>query len=142
MRSFSPDRSSLIRICLLLVWAAFALILTTQPDSVPLVHIMTTTIGSTDLGGAIGHAGLFGVLTVCGYLVLALRLYPPHALLVAVGIGLILATGTEIVQMNVALRSSSLVDLLANYAGIFAVAFAVSYYYFYRLYPSLAKVNS
>lgn len=43
-----------------------------------------------------------------------------------------------------ALMSDSVppVHLLTPYAGIFAVAFAVSYHYFYRLYPSLAKVNS
>ncbi|HEX2618637.1 MAG TPA: hypothetical protein VHL11_00785, partial [Phototrophicaceae bacterium] len=101
MSHFHVDRTALIRITVLIVWGGFALILTTQSDSVPLVHLMTTTIGSTDTGAAIGHAGLFGALTAFGYLLLSLRLHPPYALLLAVILGLTLAVVTEIIQINV-----------------------------------------
>lgn len=111
----------------MLVWALFVVTLTTQTDSVPVVHLMVSLIGRTELGATIGHAALFGLLTVIGYAALALKLSPRYALLLAMGVALTLGTATELYQQVVAGRSSSLSDLLANWLGVFVVAFVAMY---------------
>ncbi len=117
----------LLRLILLLVWAVFALILTTQSDHVPLVHLMTSTIGSTDFGDSIGHAGLFGMLAGVTYFALSIRLTPRRALLMAMSLALAVGTSTEFYQLFVADRATSLSDLLANWLGVFIVGFAISF---------------
>jgi VanZ family protein len=116
-----------IRVLVLLAWGLFVVVLTTQTSRVPLVGLMTSTIGSTVLGATLGHAGLFGVLAGVGYLGLSLRLRRRYALLLAVVVSLLLGTITEFYQFTVAGRSPDLSDLLANWLGVFAVAFAISY---------------
>ena len=116
-----------LRLLILVIWSVFAIVLTTQSDRVPLVRLMTRTIGSTDAGAAVGHAGLFGVLTFAVYMVLAMRLKREWALLFAVGVTLILGLLTELAQIGVLSRVASLSDLLANALGIFVVGFTVSY---------------
>jgi VanZ family protein len=108
---------------ILLAWASFALVLTTQTDQVPIVHLMVSTIGSTEFGATIGHAGLFGMLTVVGFLALSTLLPRKPALLLSMSLVLLIATSTELFQTVVAGRSSSLADLLANWLGIFIVGF-------------------
>ncbi|MCC6893743.1 MAG: VanZ family protein [Anaerolineae bacterium] len=117
-----------IRLLILLVWGVLAIVLTTQSDRVPLVRLMTRTIGSTDVGDAVGHAGLFGVLTFAIYMVLASKLKREWALPFAMLVTLVLGLVTELAQMGVISRVASLSDLLANALGIFVVGFTVSYW--------------
>jgi VanZ family protein len=116
-----------LRLIVLLAWGALAIILTTQSDRLPLVHLMTTTIGSTEFGDAFGHAGLFGVLTFVVYMVLALRLKREWALPLAMLSVLSLGGLTELSQFGVFQRSPSISDLLANSLGVFVVGFSMSY---------------
>lgn len=117
-----------LRAVVLVVWAVFAVILTTQTDRVPVVHLMIATIGSTDIGDAIGHAGLFGTLAFVCYAAFASRLPRRRALPMAMLLALAAGTATELYQLDVTGRSSSLSDLLANYLGIFVVGFAVLFW--------------
>lgn len=126
-----------LRLLVLGAWGVFALILTTQSDRVPLVHLMTRTIGSTDAGDAVGHAGLFGVLTFALYMVMAIKLKREWALPLAMGSALLLGLVTELAQIGVINRVASLSDLLANALGIFMVGFAMSYLSIVRSYHSL-----
>ncbi len=116
-----------LRLIVLVVWGVFAIILTTQSDRLPLVHLMTSTIGSTEAGDAVGHAGLFGVLTSTVYVVLSIRLKREWALLLAMCSALVLGAVTEISQFGVWHRAPSISDLLANALGVFVVGFLVSY---------------
>jgi hypothetical protein len=116
-----------LRPIILLIWGLFALVLTTQTDQVPVVKLVGSTIGSTEVGATIGHAGLFGVLTLLCYLALAIFMQRHSALLLALVGVLLLATTTELFQTVVSGRSSSLSDLLANWLGIFIVSFAIAY---------------
>ena len=121
-----------LRLLVLLVWGIFAIILTTQSDRLPLVHLMTSTIGSTELGDALGHAGLFGVLTFVVYMAFAIRFKQEWALLLAMGIVLALGGLTELSQFGVLHRAPSVSDLLANSLGVFIVGFTMSYLYILR----------
>jgi VanZ family protein len=116
-----------LRLMVLLAWGVLAMILTTQSDRLPLVHLMTSTIGSTEWGDALGHAGLFGVLTFAAYMVLAIRLKREWALPLAMFIVLSLGVLTELSQFGVLNRAPSISDLLANALGVFVVGFAMSY---------------
>ncbi len=116
-----------LRLLVLAAWGIFAIILTTQSDRVPLVHLMTRTIGSTEVGDALGHAGLFGVLTFALYMVMARKLKREWALPLAMGIALILGLVTEVAQIGVTNRVASVSDLLANALGVFVVGFAMTY---------------
>lgn len=117
-----------LRTCVVLVWALFVVTLTTQTDSVPVVHVMIALIGRTELGATVGHASLFGLLTAVAYAALALRLPRRYALLLAMGLALTLGTATEFYQQVVAGRTASLADLLANWLGVFVVAFLVLFW--------------
>ena len=88
---------------------------------------MTSTIGSTELGDALGHTGLFGVLTFTVYMVLAIWLKREWALPLAMGVVLALGGLTELSQFGVLHRAPSVSDLLANSLGVFVVGFAISY---------------
>ncbi|MBA3874846.1 MAG: VanZ family protein [Anaerolineae bacterium] len=116
-----------LRLIVLVAWGLLAIILTTQSDRLPLVHLMTSTIGSTDLGDALGHAGLFGVLTFAVYMVMAIRLKREWALPLAMFVVLSLGGLTELSQFGVLNRAPSVSDLLANSLGVFVVGFAMSY---------------
>ena len=122
-----------LRLMVLLVWGVLAIILTTQSDRVPLVHLMTSTIGSTEFGDAFGHAGLFGVLTFALYMALAIRLKRECALPLAMFVVLSLGGITELAQFGVLHRAPSISDLLANSLGVFVVGFAMSYLSILRL---------
>jgi hypothetical protein len=116
-----------LRLTLLLIWGIFALVLTTQSDRVPLVHLMTATIGSTDIGDSIGHAGLFGMLAAIVYLVLSLRLTTQPAILLAMVLALFIGTSTELYQLFVTDRATSLSDILSNWLGVFIAGFIISF---------------
>ncbi len=116
-----------LRTLVVLAWALFVLTLTTQTDSVPVVHVMIALFGRTELGATMGHASLFGLLTLAGYAALALRLPRRYALLLAMGLALTLGTATEFYQQMVDGRTASLSDLLANWLGVFVAAFGVVY---------------
>jgi VanZ family protein len=116
-----------LRIIVLAAWGILAIILTTQSDRLPMVHLMTSTIGSTELGDALGHAGLFGVLTFAVYMVMAVRLKREWALPLAMLVVLSLGGLTELSQFGVLNRAPSVSDLLANSLGVFVVGFAMSY---------------
>jgi hypothetical protein len=114
-----------LRVLAPLVWLIFALMITTQTDRVPVVHLMVATIGSTDIGDAIGHAGLFGTLAFVCYAALAFWLPRRRALSLAMLLALAAGTATELYQLDVVGRSASLSDLMANWLGIFIVGFAM-----------------
>lgn len=116
-----------LRPIILLIWGLFALVLTTQTDQIPVVALMVSTIGSTEIGATIGHAGLFGTLTLLCYLVLTTLMRRHTTLLLALAAMLITATVTELFQAVVSGRSSSLSDLLANWLGVFIVSFGIAY---------------
>lgn len=116
-----------VRWLVMLAWGMFALILTTQSDRVPLVRLVSRTIGSTELGATIGHAALFGMLTLLLYLALAMRFRLTLALFGAMAVTLMIGASTEIFQRLVVSRTSSTADLLANWLGVFAVGFMIAY---------------
>ena len=116
-----------LRLMTLLAWGVLAIILTTQSDRLPLVHLMTSTIGSTELGDAFGHAGLFGVLTFAVYMVMTIKLKREWALPLAMFAVLSLGGITELSQFGVLHRAPSISDLLANSLGVFVVGFMMSY---------------
>ena len=116
-----------LRLIVLLAWGALAITLTTQSDRLPLVHLMSSTIGSTEFGDALGHAGLFGVLMFAVYMVMAIRLKREWALPLAMLVVLSLGGLTELAQFGVFQRAPSISDLLANSLGVFVVGFAMSY---------------
>jgi hypothetical protein len=126
MKNFTQVK--LLRPLIVFVWGLFALILTTQTDQVPIVNLMVSTIGSTEVGATLGHAGLFGVLTAVGYLALTVRLPHRRALLLTMTLVLFIATSTELFQVQVTGRSSSLADLLANWLGVFIVSFVIAFF--------------
>jgi VanZ family protein len=115
-----------IRALMLVVWGALALALTMLPNTVPFVGRVSRVIGGTSIGSAVGHAGLFGMLMLMLYLALRIRLSSVWSLLLAVIGTLLVSTGTEIFQVVLADRDASLVDMLANWLGIFAMGFFVS----------------
>lgn len=123
----NSDRWRVLRPIILLVWGLFAVILTTQTDQIPVVALMVSTIGSSEVGATIGHAGLFGTLTLLSYLALATFIRRHVALLLTLIVVLLLATITELFQTVVSGRSSSLADLLANWLGVFMVGFIIAY---------------
>lgn len=121
----------------LAAWGALAIVLTTQSDRLPIVHLMTSTIGSTEFGDAFGHAGLFGVLTFAVYMVMAICLKREWALPLAMFLVLSLGSLTELSQFGVFHRTPSISDLLANSLGVFVVGFLMSYLSVLRLRHAL-----
>lgn len=120
------------RIALVFIWAVFALILTTQSDHVPLVHLMTRTIGSTEIGATFGHAALFAMLTLVVYLALVIRLPRSLALLLAMLMVAALGPLTELAQSGLFGRTPSMTDLLADWLGILVIGFSLTFSAFLR----------
>lgn len=113
---------------LLLTWAAVVILLTTLPRPFPVVRTIAQLLGGNDVGDAIGHASLFGSLTLLVYWALRLRLRFALAFWLAVGLTLALSTATELSQQFTAGRTVSLSDLLANWVGVLAVATIISFH--------------
>jgi VanZ family protein len=84
-------------------------------------------LGGNDVGDAIGHASLFGLLTLLLYWALRLRLRFALAFWLAVGIVLAISTMTELSQHFSPERTVSLSDLLANWVGVLAIATLISF---------------
>lgn len=116
-----------LKITFLVLWTIFVLVLTTQSQNVPIVYLAGSTIGSTEYGAAFGHAGLFFALTLIIFTALRLAFSVKIALGTAVLLALILGTSTELYQLIVPDRSTSLSDLLANWLGVFIIGFIVSF---------------
>lgn len=112
---------------LMIGWLLVAVILTTQSSRLPFVGLITQTIGSTEFGATLGHGALFGLLTGFLYLALKNQLRRTWALPLAMAVSLALGTITELFQRRVAGRDSALADLLANWLGVFTVAFVIVY---------------
>ncbi len=117
-----------LRLMALSAWGVLVIVLTTQSDRLPLIHLMTSTIGSTGFGDAMGHSGLFGVLTFAVYVVMAIRLKQELALPLAMTVVLLLSGLTELSQFGVLHRAPSISDLPANSLGVFVVGFTMSYF--------------
>lgn len=108
-----------------LAWAFFVVFMTLAPNGTPLVVALRTFIGGTALSDAAGHAGLFALLSA-GVYVAARRWLPWRlALVCAVTAALFLGTATELGQALAVNRTASLVDLLANWLGVFVVGTGV-----------------
>jgi hypothetical protein len=110
---------------LMLGWAALAVFVTTQPGSTPLVQFLNRTLAQSSLGGAIGHGGLFAMLTGISYLGWRGWCSRPLALGLAMLGALLAGTGTEFYQFMVDGRNATLIDLLANWLGVFMVGFGL-----------------
>jgi len=108
-------------------WTILVIIVLLNPGKGALNHEFTLasfftsffslSISRSDLSEAIAHVILFSVLTVLWQRVLIMYFVLPGALLLAIGIAVMLAIGTEIGQYFVS-RGSLLLDLLANFLGI------------------------
>lgn len=116
-----------LRIIALLVFGTFTIILTTQPTQLPLIYYTKALTGGTAFGAAVGHAGLFAVLTAVTYFTFALRLPLKAAIAWSMGIVLLCGTMTELFQLTVPSRGYDLADLLANWLGVFMIGFVVVY---------------
>jgi VanZ family protein len=124
------------------VWGLFVLLLTTLPGKIPLVSVLTEFIGGTEESALLGHVGLFAMLTLLTWRALINWFAAHHALFIAVVGALLLGTGTEFFQWFVSDRTSTLYDLFANWLGVFAVGFAISYaMLIVRLRKSGARVH-
>lgn len=111
----------------LIVWGGFVVLLTTLPGWIPLVYIPAQFVGNTVFSSLIGHAFLFGTLTLLMWHTLNQWLEAPIALGVTMFFSLSLGTSTEIFQWFVSTRNASIDDLFANYLGAFVVGFGISY---------------
>jgi VanZ family protein len=116
------------RWCLLLIWATVVILFTTLPQPFPIVRTLARLLGGNDVGDAIGHASLFGSMTLLVYWTLRLRLGFSFAFWLAIGSVLALSTATEFSQQFTAGRTLSLSDLLANWVGVLAVATVVCFH--------------
>ncbi|MEZ4667139.1 MAG: VanZ family protein [Anaerolineae bacterium] len=102
---------------------------------------MTHTIGSTEIGATIGHAGLFAILTYAVYLMFALWLSRPLSLGLAMLVVIALGPITEWSQMGLFGRTPSLMDLLADWLGATMLGFAVSFWFMLRLQKVINMVE-
>lgn len=84
------------------------------------------SISRRDIKEAVGHIIMFAVLTILWMRLLIIYLAPSRVTLLAVGLAVVLAIGTEIGQYFVD-RGSLMLDLLANFAGILIAYLAYSY---------------
>lgn len=112
---------------LLLIWATVVILFTTLPQPFPFVRTLARLLGGNDVGDAIGHAALFGSLTLLVYWTLRLRLRFEAAFWLAVGMVFMLSTATEFSQQLIDGRTLTLSDLLANWVGVLAIATIVSF---------------
>jgi VanZ family protein len=120
----------------------FVLLVTTLPLSIPLMRYLSRMAGSVRFGDSITHICLYALLMLLLYA--ALREWRLHwqwalplALIAALGAGV----ATEYAQRFVGSRSFTLADLLANWVGAFAAAFALSYYHLIRHTPRLQPAH-
>lgn len=108
-------------------WGLFVLLLTTLPGTTPLVHDLSAWIGDSEDSGMVGHMGLFAILTLLTWRVLARQFDARRAILLAMILALLLGTTTEFLQWFVFARNASFSDLVANWFGVFIVGFIILY---------------
>lgn len=108
-------------------WGTLVLLLTTLPGDTRLIRTLSGLLGGTELSGAVGHMGLFLLLTALVWVALRQWLRARTALLVTMAFALLLGMSTELFQWFVAGRDASLADLLANWLGVFVAGFAVDH---------------
>jgi len=84
------------------------------------------SISRSDIKEAVGHFILFAVLTMLWMQLLIMYFSRTRATLLAIGIAVALATGTEIGQYFIN-RGSLFIDLLANFSGILTASMAYRY---------------
>lgn len=113
-----------LRWLLVIFWVAVILLLTLLPGTSPVMRRLTRFF-ATETMGAIGHAALFGSFTLVAYFGLSRYMRRRWALLLVMAAGLAIGTGTELYQMHLAWRAATMTDLLANYLGVFSVAFLI-----------------
>lgn len=101
------------------------IVLTTLPGSVPFIRRLFIWTGYFYLGDKLGHAALFALLVMAGYIALLGWLSPLRALAIATICALLLGTATEAYQMFVAGRAATLTDLTANWLGALMMQFAL-----------------
>jgi VanZ family protein len=89
-------------------------------------------LGSTTLTATLGHGALFAILTAVSYMALTGFLPRLYALLAAITLALTAGTLTELSQILLVDRDASLSDLLANWLGVFVVAFSIAFVRLYR----------
>lgn len=110
-----------------IAWGVFVLALTMLPRSIPVVYRLSDALGGTNATDTFGHLALFASLTAVLWFA-SLHWMPSHyGLLLAMGITLMVGTGTEFYQWFMSSRSADIEDLMANWLGAFVVGFAVSY---------------
>ena len=119
---------------IVLGWVGVVLLLTLMPGDTPLMHLLMP-IFSGEVGGAMGHAGLLGSLTLIGFLGLTNRLPGRRGLLLIMAVALLIGTGTELLQIDVVGRASTATDLLGNWLGVFVAGFVVSMFVLHRPAP-------
>lgn len=102
-------------------------LLTTLPRTFPGIRTIARLLDGSDVNDAIGHALLFGLLTLAVYGALRLRLRFAFAFWLSLGLVLALSTATEWAQRFSAGRTVSLSDLLANWVGVLAVGTVISF---------------
>ena len=114
----------------LLVCLTAVVALTTMPVSVDVIAFLKNfklIEGHPDASDAVGHAALYGMLTMVIYIVLQRWIGFTPAFWIAVGIGLLLGALTEISQQYTPGRAMVLSDLLGNWLGVMTVAALIGY---------------
>ncbi|MCC7208486.1 MAG: VanZ family protein [Anaerolineae bacterium] len=123
-RRSTATRRALVRLGLTLGWAGLILLLTLLPgEKGSLVGRTSAFFGGTDLSDAIGHAVLFGVLSLLGFHAGRTVLPARPALLLTLAFALALGTLSEILQLYVPERGVTLFDMAANWIGAASAAF-------------------
>lgn len=104
------------------LWLAWVVFLMLSPGEDSVAEDLSGAFGASELTDALGHVGLFGVLTAL--LFHALRLHVPveRALKGAAVFVLALGSVLEPAQLLVYERGAALLDLAANWAGALLVA--------------------
>lgn len=110
----------------MLFWLILVLALTMLPGRGFIMREIALFFGRSDLHGAIGHAALMGSLVLVLFIGLSLYIKAKYALLLSVILVFAIGTGTELYQSGVYGRASTLVDLLGNLTGTFAMAYFIS----------------
>ncbi len=110
------------------VWGVFVLLLTMLPGHVPLVRVLAGAIGGTETSAVLGHIALFALLTLFTWRALVTWFHWRQAIIMALAAGLLLGTTTELFQWFVSSRDATITDLLANWLGVFASAFVITWF--------------
>lgn len=117
-----------IRISILIFWGGLALLLTTMPGETPILRNLIHVLDHLRYGDTIGHIFLFGSLTLVIFWVLSNGIAPIYALPLAMMMAFTAGTLTELSQGYLADRAMTISDLLANWLGVFAAGFCISYF--------------